>query len=234
MDGWDPIPVASWPSVLGFRPRRPPLLRQWRLPRRAAGIRTGTAQAARPTILHWTEPDPLAMAWTGRRPVWAAGRLSVSTEAQPCALNPLACRGSRVPSAGQVPTCGSQHTAEPNASVHHQPSRTQCSLCTPVHSACGKPLEPSWPMLLHNSQGRTHLALDDMQEKVWVTAAAQQVAKAQGLVEGLHLVQDVRGWPPGRASVCHREHKSEGHTYNTGCKYCKATLSQSCRAKQLN
>lgn len=57
------------------------------------------------------------------------------------------------------------------------------------------------PCSLRHSQGRTHLSLNDVQEEVWVPAAAQQVAKAQGLVEGLHLVQDVRGWPPGRASV---------------------------------
>lgn len=153
MDGWDPIPVASWLSAPGFRPRRPPPLRQWRLPRRAAGIRTGTAQAARPTILRWTAPDPLATAWTGRRPVWAAGRLSVSTEVQPCAPNPLACRGSRVPSAGQVPTCGSQRPSDPNVSVHHQPTRTRCPPAGPPSALCPWGTSgPSWPMLLHHSQ----------------------------------------------------------------------------------
>lgn len=66
-----------------------------------------------------------------------------------------------------------------------------------------------------SAQGRTHLALDDVQEKVWVTAAAQQVPKAQGLVEGLHLVQDMRRWPPGRASVCHGGHEGQKATHIT-------------------
>lgn len=89
-------------------------------------------------------------------------------------------------------------------SVHQQHAWTQCIL---THSAFGK---TSGTFLacgpLHHSQGRTYLALDDVQEEVGVTAAAQQVSKAQGLVEGLHLVQDVRGWPPRRASVCDGEH----------------------------
>lgn len=135
MDGWDPIPVASWPSAPGFRPRHPPPLRQWRQLHRAAGIRTGTAQAAHPESLHWTAPDLLAMAWTGRRPVWAAEKLSVPIEAQPWAPNPLPCRGSKVPSAGQVSTCGSQHTSEPIVCL--------CTISVqrhsaPMHSAFGE------------------------------------------------------------------------------------------------
>lgn len=139
--------------------------------------------------------------------MWAAERLSPeSSDLQ--RLKGALCRASvnlRQVAPHRDPWC-----------LCHQHSRTQCSLCIPTHSACGENL---WNLpglcSLQHAQGRTHLALDDVQEKVWITAAAQQVPKAQGLVEGLHLVKDVRGWPPGRASVCYRGHESQKATHIT-------------------
>lgn len=45
----------------------------------------------------------------------------------------------------------------------------------------------------------TYLSLDDVEQEVWVAAAAQQVAQAQRLVQSLHLLQD-EGWGPARGT----------------------------------
>ena len=145
--------------------------------------------------------------------MWAAERLSVSTKA----LYPESSDLQRLKGA----LCRASVSLRQAAHVW---THVVCTISTQGHSAhcvsqctlpVGKALGLPWPCSLQHSWGRTHLALDDVQQEVWVTAAAQQVPKAQRLVEGLHLVQDVRGWPPGRASVCYRGHEGQKATHRT-------------------
>ena len=52
-----------------------------------------------------------------------------------------------------------------------------------------------------------HLSLDDVEKKVWVSAATEEVTETQGLVEAFDLLLDLRGRPTRRTPK-HQPHLS--------------------------
>lgn len=97
------------------------------------------------------------------------------------------------------------------------------SQCQGAEAPGGDPPTPGYPPAPHLSHSGTCLPLDDVEEKVRVSAPTQQVPEAEGLVEAFYLVQDVRGRPPRGPSG-----RPENRTVRS-CPWSQGRHGQHCR-----